>query len=153
MTMAAMALDVAVVMDPIDRIKVYKDTSFAMMLEARRRGHRLHYVLPGGLYLQDARPMARMAPVEVWDRSSDWFALGPAGDRPLAEMDVVLMRTDPPVAGNYLHGTQILSLAQAEAALLVIDPAGLSDLNETLGALPIHDGRPHTQVQRVPPQP
>jgi glutathione synthase len=148
MTMAAMALDVAVVMDPIDRIKVYKDTSFAMMLEARRRGHRLHYVLPGGLYLQDARPMARMAPVEVWDRSSDWFALGPAGDRPLAEMDVVLMRTDPPVDGNYLHDTHILSLAQAEGVLVVNDPAGLRDLNEKLGALLFPECCPPTLVSR-----
>ena len=114
--MATMALDVAVVMDPIEKIKVSKDTSFAMMLEARRRGHRLHYVAPGGLSLDGSRPMARLAPVEVRDQTVDWFTLGEARLRPLAEMDVVLMRTDPPVDADYLHDTHILSVAQASAA-------------------------------------
>ena len=61
----AMALDVAVVMDPIGSIKIGKDTSFAMMLEAQRRGHRLHYVQPGGLSLDGSRPMARVC-TQAW---------------------------------------------------------------------------------------
>ena len=119
---APMALDVAVVMDPIGKIKIGKDTSFAMMLEAQRRGHRLHYVSPGGLSLDGARPMARLAEVEVRDDPAGWYTLGPVRTRPLAEMDVVLMRTDPPVDADYLHDTHILSVAQAEGVLVVERP-------------------------------
>ncbi len=145
---APMALDVAVVMDPIGNIKIGKDTSFAMMLEARRRGHRLHYVLPGGLSLDGSRPMARLAEAEVRDDPADWYSLGPVRTRPLAEMDVVLMRTDPPVDADYLHDTHILTLAQAEGVLVVNDPRGLRDLNEKLGALLFPQCCPPTRVSR-----
>ena len=117
-----MALDVAVVMDPIGKIKVGKDTSFAMMLEAQRRGHRLHYVVPGGLSLDREVPMARMASAEVRDDPADWYRLGPVERRPLDAMDVVLVRTDPPFDANYLYDTQVLGLAQDRGVLVVCDP-------------------------------
>ena len=145
---ALMALDVAVVMDPIGKIKIGKDTSFAMMLEAQRRGHRLHYVLPGGLSLDGAVAMARLATVVVRDDAADWFTLGPVATRPLAEMDVVLMRTDPPVDADYLHDSHILSQAQAQGVLVVNDPRGLRDLNEKLGALLFPQCCPPTRVSR-----
>ncbi|HEU0152114.1 MAG TPA: glutathione synthase [Arenimonas sp.] len=143
-----MALDVAVVMDPIGSIKIGKDTSFAMMLEARRRGHRLHYVAPGGLSLDGERAMARMAAAEVRDDPADWVTLGPVERRPLAAMDVVLVRTDPPFDANYLYDTHILGLAQAEGVLVVNDPRGLRDLNEKLGALLFPQCCPPTRVSR-----
>ncbi|WP_295359904.1 glutathione synthase [Arenimonas sp.] len=145
-----MSLDVAVVMDPIGKIKIGKDSTFAMLLEARRRGHRLHYVLPGGLWLDGPRAMARLAPLEVRDDPSGWFTLGEPAPRPLASVDVVLMRTDPPVDANYLHDTHILSVAQAEGVLVVNDPAGLRDLNEKLGALLFPQCCPPTRVARDP---
>ena len=145
-----MPLDVAVVMDPIGKIKIGKDSTFAMLLEARRRGHRLHYVLPGGLWLDGSRAMARLAPLEVRDDPSGWYTLGEAASRPLASVDVVLMRTDPPVDANYLHDTHILSVAQAEGVLVVNDPAGLRDLNEKLGALLFPQCCPPTRVSRDP---
>src|SRR5688572_12516713 len=134
-TRVPMALDVAVVMDPIGKIKIGKDTSFAMMLEAQRRGHRLHYVFPGGLSLDGSRAMARVAPVSVHDDPADWYRLGEAQTLPLAGFDVVLMRTDPPVDADYLYDTHILAIAQAEGVLVLNDPQGLRDLNEKLGAL------------------
>ncbi len=143
-----MALDVAVVMDPIGKIKIGKDTSFAMMLEAQRRGHRLHYVLPGGLSLDGARAMARMATAQVRDDSADWFSLGPAVNRPVADMDVVLMRTDPPLDVDFLHDTHILTVAQDEGVLVVNDPRGLRDLNEKLAALMFPQCCPPTRVSR-----
>lgn len=145
-----MSLDVAVVMDPIGKIKIGKDSTFAMLLEARRRGHRLHYVAPGGLWLDGSRAMAQLAPLEVRDDPSDWFTLGQAAARPLASVDVVLMRTDPPVDANYLHDTHILSVAQAEGVLVANDPAGLRDLNEKLGALLFPQCCPPTRVARDP---
>ncbi len=143
-----MALDVAVVMDPISHIKIGKDTSFAMMLEAQRRGHRLHYVPPGGLSLDGERAMARMATAEVRDDPADWVTLGPMQRRPLAGMDVVLVRTDPPFDANYLYDTHILGLAQAEGVLVANDPQGLRDLNEKLGALLFPQCCPPTRVSR-----
>ena len=64
-------IDVVVVMDPIESIKIAKDSSFAMLLEAQRRGHRLHYVRPGGLSLVDFRATAKVAPLVVRDRVKD----------------------------------------------------------------------------------
>ena len=145
-----MSLDVAVVMDPIGKIKIGKDSTFAMLLEARRRGHRLHYVLPGGLWLDGERPMARLAPLEVREDPADWFTLGEAASRPLPTLDVVLMRTDPPVDANYLHDSHVLSLAQASGVLVVNDPAGLRDLNEKLAALLFPQCCPPTRVARDP---
>src|SRR5918993_2871714 len=143
-----MALDVAVVMDPIGSIKIGKDTSFAMMLEAQRRGHRLHYVLPGGLSLDGSLPMARVAAVEVRDDPADWYRLDAPGRRPLTDFDVVLMRTDPPVDADYLHDTHVLDIAREQGVLVVNDPRGLRDLNEKLGALLFPDCCPPTRVSR-----
>jgi glutathione synthase len=145
-----MATDVAVVMDPIGSIRIAKDTTFAMLLEARRRGHRLHYVLPGALGVADGRAMARMAPLEVREDPADWFTLGEATLRPLADMDVVLMRTDPPVDSEYVYDTQVLGLAQDEGVLVVNDPRGLRDLNEKLAALLFPQCCPPTRVSRDP---
>ena len=143
-----MPLQVAVVMDPIGSIKIAKDTSFAMLLEAQRRGHTLHYVVPGGLAVANGRSVARMAPLTVKDDPAGWHTVGSASTRPLAEMDVVLMRADPPVDGDYLHDSLILSLAQAEGVLIVNDPQGLRDLNEKLAALLFPQCCPPTMVSR-----
>jgi glutathione synthase len=143
-----MPLHVAVVMDPIGSIKIAKDTSFAMLLEAQRRGHHLHYVVPGGLGVAGGRATARSAPLTVAEDPESWYQLGMAETRPLAEMDVVLMRTDPPVDAAYLHDTHILGMAQAEGVLVVNDPRGLRDLNEKLAALLFPQCCPPTLVSR-----
>lgn len=145
-----MPLQVAVVMDPLGAIKIAKDSSFAMLLEAQRRGHALHYVLPGGLAAAGGHAQARMAPLQVADDPAGWYRLGEAATRPLAAMDVVLMRSDPPVDAAFLHDTHILSLAQAEGVLVVNDPRGLRDLNEKLGALLFPQCIPPTLVSRDP---
>lgn len=145
-----MRLQVAVVMDPIGKIKIAKDSSFAMMLEAQRRGHNLHYVIPGSLSLSAATPMAELAEVRVFDDVNHWFELGPMQSRPLSDMDVIVMRTDPPVDAAYIHDTQILSLAQRAGVLVVNDPQGLRDLNEKLAALLFPQCCPPTRVARNP---
>ena len=135
-------------MDPIGAIKIAKDTSFAMLLEAQRRGHHLHYVAPGSLGVAAGRAVARMTPLSVHEDPAVWYGLAEATTRPLAEMDVVLMRTDPPVDSNYLHDSIILSMAQAEGVLVVNDPQGLRDLNEKLAALLFPQCCPPTLVSR-----
>ena len=143
-----MPLDVVVVMDPIGAIKIAKDTTFAMLLEAQRRGHRLHYVLPGGLSLRDGKAIAQAAPLTVKDDKADWFTLGEAADLPFGPGQVVLMRKDPPFDDQFLYDTQILSIAQAAGVLVVNDPQGLRDYNEKLGALLFPQCCPPTLVSR-----
>ena len=143
-----MPLDVVVVMDPIESIKPAKDSTFAMLLEAQRRGHRLHYALPGSLAVADGTAQAMTALLEVRDSKTDWYSIGPAAARPFAAGDLVLMRSDPPVDANYLHNTQILGLAQQAGALVVNDPRGLRDMNEKLAALEFPQCCPPTLVSR-----
>ncbi len=143
-----MVLDIVVVMDPIGSIRIAKDSTFAMLLEARRRGHRLHYVVPGGLGVRDGAATALLAPLEVRDDPAGWFELGAAERRDLGAGDVVLMRTDPPVDSEYIHDTQVLGLAQAAGALVVNDPQGLRDYNEKLAALRFPECCPPTLVSR-----
>ncbi len=146
-----MSLDVVVVMDPIESISIAKDSTFAMLLEAQRRGHRLHYVLPGGLAMRDGVAGARMSPLRVRDDPRDWFELEPPSRRALGAGDVVLMRKDPPFDADFLHDTQILGVAQRAGANVVNDPQGLRDLNEKLAALDFPQCCPPTLVSRHAP--
>jgi len=130
-----MTLSVAILMDPIGAIKVAKDTSFALLLEAQRRGHALWYMEQRDLAMRDAAPWARLAPLQVKDDASGWYTLGPAQWRDLRELDVVLMRKDPPVDPQFIYDTLILEVAQRSGVLVVNDPRALRDCNEKLFAL------------------
>lgn len=145
-----MSLDIAVVMDPIESINIKKDTSFAMLLEAQRRGWRLHYATTGDLATQEGVAVARLSPLEVKDDPSGWFRLGNPRWRSFSEMKVALMRRDPPVDAQYLYDTHVLSLAQAQGCLVVNDPQGLRDMNEKLFALHFPQCCPPTRVSRDP---
>ena len=130
-----MTLSVAVLMDPIGAIKVAKDTSLAMLLEAQRRGHALHYLEQGDLALRDGAPWARVSPLTVRDDPKDWYTQGDARWRDLREIDVVLMRKDPPVDAQFIYDSMVLELAQRGGVLVVNDPQSLRDCNEKLFAL------------------
>lgn len=127
-----MTIRVGVVMDPIESIKPYKDTSFAMMLAAQKRGWALEYILPGDCYLKDGVAYARMATVSVTDNNDDWFELGEARDEALSELDVILMRVDPPFNMDYIYTTYLLEYAEKAGTLVVNRPASLRDVNEKL---------------------
>ncbi len=141
-------LDVIVVMDPIADIKIAKDTTFAMLLEAQRRGHRLHYVRPGGLALRGGEAIAQAAPLQVREDKAGWFTLGAFAPLAFGPGQVVLMRKDPPFDGEYLYDTHILGVAQQAGALVVNDPQGLRDFNEKLAALLFPQCCPPTLVSR-----
>lgn len=143
-----MPLDVIVVMDPIDHIKIAKDTTFAMLLEAQRRGHRLHYVRPGGLALRGGTAVATAALLRVRDDKAGWFELGDFSELAFGPGQVVLMRKDPPFDGEFLYDTQILTVAQNAGAQVVNDPQGLRDFNEKLAALLFPPCCPPTLVSR-----
>ena len=143
-----MPMNVVVVMDPIGTIKIAKDSTFAMLLEAQKRGHALLYVLPGGLGMVDGVAHARLAPLRVRDDPAGWYELGPESHRALDAGDVVLMRKDPPVDADYIHDTQVLGFAQRQGARVVNDPQGLRDMNEKLAALEFPQCCPPTLVSR-----
>ncbi len=143
-----MPLDIAVVMDAIESISIKKDSTFAMLLEGQSRGHRMHYALPGSLGVSGGRAIARLADVSVRDDPNAWFTLGRAELRPLGDLDAVLMRRDPPVDSQYIHDTQVLSMAATEGVRVVNDPQGLRDMNEKLFALNFPQLCPPTLVSR-----
>lgn len=142
-----MKLDVLMVMDPIGSIKIAKDTSFALLLEAQRRGHRIHVAGISDLGIADARAQVMATALEVRDDPADWYRVLEAPRiRGLADFDLALMRSDPPVDDAYLHATQILALGQREGLRVVNDPQGLRDLNEKLAAMLFPQCCPPTRV-------
>jgi glutathione synthase len=120
----------AVVMDPIQGIKPYKDSTFAMLLEAQRRGHQLLYMESADVELDAGEVWGQMAPLEVRDNNDDWYSLGDRQRRRLADLDILLMRKDPPFNMDYVYTTYLLELAQRDGVLVVNDPQSLRDANE-----------------------
>ena len=119
-----------VVMDPIGQIKPAKDTSLGMLLAAQARGWELYYAEQRHLWLRDGRAMGRLAPLSVRNDLAGWATLGEPAERPLADMDVILMRKDPPFDTEYIYTTYILERAETAGTLVVNRPQGLRDMNE-----------------------
>lgn len=119
-----------VVMDPIAGIKTWKDSTFAMLLEAQRRGHEIWYMEPGHLTVRDGIPYGHMRPLSVRDARADWFTLGAGDNRELAGLDFLLMRKDPPFDMDYVYCTYILDLAERAGVIVVNRPQALRDANE-----------------------
>ncbi|MGH8040992.1 MAG: glutathione synthase [Rudaea sp.] len=130
-----MSLAVAVLMDPIDSIHPQKDSTFAMLLEAQRRGHRLFYLTQGALAVREGTPWGYAAALHVRDDARDWFSQEAAQWLDLRGIDVILARKDPPVDAQFVYDTMVLELAQTGGALVVNDPRALRDANEKLFAL------------------
>ncbi|MEM7379326.1 MAG: glutathione synthase [Pseudomonadota bacterium] len=127
-----MTIQIGVVMDPIEHIKPVKDSSLAMMLAAQARGWSVHYLQPQDLYLRDGEACASRQAVRVADNESDWFTLGDTTDGPLSELDVILMRVDPPFDMDYIYATYLLERAEQAGVLVVNKPQSLRDANEKL---------------------
>lgn len=121
-----------VVMDPIASIKMYKDSTFAMLLEAQARHYDIHYMEMSDLSLIDGVCMASMRPLRVEDNPQHWFELGESVSLPLRELDVVLMRKDPPIDMEYIFATHMLEMAERDGVLVVNKPQALRDANEKL---------------------
>ncbi|MDX1554645.1 MAG: glutathione synthase, partial [Xanthomonadales bacterium] len=106
------------------------DSTFAMLLEAQRRGHDVLYMEPADVELDAGEVVGRMAPLEVRDNTDDWFTLGTRQRRPLSEVDILLMRKDPPFNMDYVYTTYLLELAERQGVLVVNRPQALRDANE-----------------------
>ncbi len=145
-------ISLALLMDPISGIKPHKDGSLAMALAAQARGWTLYYFEMGDLYLRDGQAFARLSELTVRDDPQDWFSLGEPQGRLLAEMDVVLMRKDPPIDTEYLYATQMLALAEAQSTLVVNRTSALREANEKLASTWFPQCAPPTLVTRDQPQ-
>lgn len=127
-----MALSVAVVMDPIADITPYKDTTLALLLEAQRRGHYLHYLEMGDLFVRDGDARGATRRLTVRDDNDDWFGLAEGAELALGDLDVILMRKDPPFDMEYIYATYVLERAQEAGALVVNRPQALREINEKM---------------------
>lgn len=143
-----MTVRLAVVMDPIKAINFKKDTTLAMLLAAQKREWELWYIEQDDLYLEDGRAMAEMQALQVRYDPLDWCTLGETIRRPLAEMDVVLMRKDPPFDNEFIYSTYILERAEQEGALIVNKPQSLRDCNEKMFATEFPQCCPPVLVSR-----
>ena len=127
-----MSLEVGVVMDPIESINFKKDSTLAMLLAAQQRGFRLRYMEMGDLFVRDGEGRARMRELRVANDPRRWFELDAPQTRPLGELDVILMRKDPPFDMEFVYSTYILERAEAAGTLVVNRPQSLRDANEKM---------------------
>lgn len=135
-------------MDPIESIAAKKDSSLAMLLEASKRGYELHYMQQADLKLMAGEPLARSQPLTVRDDPADWFDLGPGQDIRLGDLDVILMRKDPPFDMEYVYTTYVLERAELAGSLVVNRPQALRDMNEKVFTAWFPDCAPLTMVTR-----
>lgn len=124
------SLKTGVVMDPISGITTYKDSTFAMLLEAQRRGHEIWYMEPSDLTIRDGVALGHMKRLSVRDNNDDWFTLAESENRELATLDILLMRKDPPFDMDYVYTTYVLDLAENAGVTVVNRPQALRDANE-----------------------
>ncbi|HEN47103.1 MAG TPA: glutathione synthase, partial [Mizugakiibacter sp.] len=143
-----MPTKLAVLMDPIEKVKVHKDSTLAMLLEAQRRNYLLHYVMSRGLALRQGVPWARLAPLRVFDDPTRWYERDDAVWQELTSMDMLLIRTDPPFEAEYLYDTIVLEQAERNGLRVVNPPQALRDCNEKLYALQFPQCCVPTQVSR-----
>jgi len=146
--MANHPLRLGIVMDPIESISTYKDSSFAMLLEAQRRGAEIHYFLQGDLKILSGKAIGRARRLTVRDDDASWFELGPSAGIELGELDVILMRKDPPFDMEYIYTTYILDRAQDAVALVVNRPQALRDMNEKVYTAWFPECTPTTLITR-----
>lgn len=143
-----MTVRLGIVMDPIQDIHFKKDSSLAMLLAAQNRGWEIEYMELPDLYMEGGRAMASTRSLTVRKDPEDWYSFGADRDRALGDLDVILMRKDPPVDREFLIATYILESAEQQGALVVNPAATLRDCNEKLFATQFEDLTPPLLVSR-----
>ncbi|NNB00544.1 glutathione synthase [Pseudomonas fragi] len=143
-----MSVRVGIVMDPIAGISYKKDSSLAMLLAAQDRGWTLFYMEQQDLYLNEGKARARMKPLKVFANPEKWFELDAETDTALSDLDVILMRKDPPFDMEFVYSTYLLEQAERDGVLIVNKPQSLRDCNEKLFATQFTQCTPPTVVSR-----
>jgi len=145
-------MKLGIVMDPIRSITPKKDSSLAMLLEASRRGAELHYFEQQHLRMLSGKAIGISTQLTVRDNYDDWFDLGQQQEVELGELDVILMRKDPPFNMEYVYTTYILDRAKLAGALVVNAPQALRDMNEKAYTAWFPECTPVTLVTRSMPE-
>ena len=127
-------MKIGVVMDPIESINFKKDSTLAMMLEAQSRKHQLFYMTPDSLYINEKGAFAIAKTLQVKNDPTGWFEFKEEKQIKLSELDLILMRQDPPFNSNYIYNTYVLESAEKEGVLVVNKPSSLRDCNEKVFA-------------------
>jgi len=125
-------MKLAFIADPLSSFKIHKDSTYAMMAEAARRGHELHVALQEGVIWKDGSVIGEHCPLALTGRKDRWYQTEPPRQSPLNEFDAVLMRKDPPFDAEYLTSTWLLELAQNQGARVFNHPRALRDHSEKL---------------------
>jgi len=141
-------IKLGIVMDPITDINIKKDSSFAMLLAAQSRGYQLFYMEMQDLAMVNGVAMANMRELSVKQNPDNWFELGEPVDTPLSDLDVVLMRKDPPFDTEFIYATYMLERAEEDGVLIVNKPQSLRDANEKLFTAWFSEFTPETMVTR-----
>jgi glutathione synthase len=143
-----MTIKLGILMDPIKDINIKKDSSFAMLMEAQQRGYELYYLEMNDLYLEHGHSYARVAQIMVKNDPNDYYQLGEFQEIRLSDLDVLLMRKDPPFDTEFIYATYLLERAEDEGLLVVNKPQSLRDCNEKLYTAWFADLTPPTLVTR-----
>ena len=146
--MSKSMIRIGVVMDPIESIKPYKDSSFAMMLEAQRRGWEVHYIQQSGLYVEDGIVFCNSQIVKLMDNNEHWFNYQDSQTLPMGELDCVIMRKDPPFDMEYIYSTYLLDLAELQGCLVLNRPSSVRSSNEKFLTTWFSKYAPETLVTR-----
>jgi glutathione synthase len=140
-------LKVAVQMDPIERVKIAGDSTFALLLEAQARGFEISYYTPDKLAMLDGEVFVTAQTLSVRDKAGDHFTLGEEKRVKLSAFDVVLLRQDPPFDMNYITTTHLLERVHPKT-LVVNDPAAVRNAPEKMLVNDFHDLMPPTLITR-----
>jgi glutathione synthase len=141
-------MKLAFVVDPLAKLKAYKDSSIAMMREAAKRGHEVSALEVGDMFIRDGAVTAEVRRLDVRADNDDWYRAGEAHKAALAGFDCVLMRKDPPFDQEYYYATLMLDGVNLQGGWVVNDPRALRDWNEKLAILAFPHLTPATLVAR-----
>jgi glutathione synthase len=143
-----MTINLGVVMDPIANINAKKDSTLAMLWEAKKRNWNLHYMELNDLFIRDGEAYGNMTALQVFQNYERWFSLGTKKTTPLNHLDVILMRKDPPFDTQYIYATYILEMAERQGTLVVNKPQSLRDCNEKIFTLQFPQCCPPSLITR-----
>jgi len=142
-------MKLAFVADPLPSFKIRKDSTYAMMVEAAKRGHELYFALQEGLMWKGGRVVGEISRLTLTGEKDPWYKTAPPKETPLADFDAVLMRKDPPFDTEYVASTWLLELAQKDGAKVFNDPRAIRDHNEKLSIAKYPQFSPPTLVTRL----
>jgi len=141
-------MKLAIILDPLESIKTYKDSTYAVMRAAHARGHELYVMEQYEMVLRDGEVTGFVRKLDLVDDALHWYTLEAPAWRALSDFDVTLMRKDPPFDMEYIYSTYLLELAEGLGARIFNRPAAIRDFNEKLSTAKFPEFMPPTLVTR-----